>query len=61
MSAKSKKQWRYIQYLRNKYGSKSEAPEKYKWAFDSDWTDVDYKSLPEHCNKLKKYISIYAG
>lgn len=56
MPAKSKSQFRYIQAMKSKYGSKSNAPEDMKWVFDSDWTSsVDYDSLPENEIKLKKY------
>ena len=57
MPASSKQQFKYIQYLRNKYGSKEKAPEKYKWAFEKKWTNVDYKSLPEE--EISKYIPVY--
>lgn len=49
MPAKSKKQFRYIQWLRSQPKSK-----KTKWAQDKDWTPKGtYKTLPE--NKIQKY------
>lgn len=52
MPSTSQAQYKYIQYLRNKYGSKEKAPEKYKFAFDKEWTkNVDYKSLPKKAEK----------
>lgn len=47
MPAVSQKQFKFIQAMRSKYGSKSNAPEDKKWVFDKEWTDVDYKKLPE--------------
>lgn len=55
MSAQSKKQFRFIQAMRAKYNSKDKAPEKMKWVFDSEWTDVNYDKLPER----KIYKSIF--
>lgn len=52
MPAQSKAQFRYIQALRSKYGSKDETPEEHKWAWEGDWTQgVDYKKLPEAVEK----------
>ena len=43
MPVKSKKQFRYIQWLRHKKNkSKKDA-----WANDPEWTDVNYKELPQ--------------
>jgi len=58
MPAKSQKQFKFIQAMRSKYGSKEKAPEDMKWVFDEKWTDnVDYESLPE--NRIEKYISLF--
>ena len=40
MTSSSEKQRNYIFYLRNKYGSKEKAPEKYKWAFEKGWETI---------------------
>ena len=37
-----------IQTRRTKYGSESKTPSKWKWIWGKEWTDVDYKSLPEN-------------
>lgn len=55
MPTQSKKQFRFIQAMRAKYNSKDKAPEKMKWVFDSEWTDVNYDKLPER----KIYKSIF--
>ena len=48
MPAKSKKQFRYIQYLRSLNKNKAKAPKKRKWAYEKGWTKgVNYKSLKE--------------
>ncbi len=53
MPATSKKQYKLIWALRNKWGSKKKAPKKYHWVFDSEWTDVDYKDLPQKVSERK--------
>jgi hypothetical protein len=48
MPARTKKQWKYIWYLRNKNKNKKRVPEKDKWAMKPEWTaGVDYKELPQ--------------
>lgn len=48
MPAKSKQQMKYIYAMRNKYGSKKNAPKDMKWVFDQEWTSgVKMKKLPE--------------
>ena len=37
MPAKSKQQLKLIWAIRNKYGSKSKAPKKWKWVFGEEW------------------------
>jgi len=37
MPAKSKQQLKLIWTIRNKYGSKSKAPKKWKWVFGEEW------------------------
>ena len=56
MPSTSKSQFRYIQAMRSKYGSRSNAPEDKKWIFDSEWTDVNYDSLPEGIKKYKPLL-----
>lgn len=53
MPVKSKKQFKLVQLLRNKYGSKKNAPKKYHWAFEKGWTDVDYQKLPQKVSETK--------
>jgi len=49
MPAKSKKQFRYIQYLRSLNKNKKSAPKKNKWAYEKGWTKgVKYKALKEY-------------
>lgn len=47
MPARSKSQLGFIYSKRNKYGSKKNTPKKWKWVWGKEWTDVDYKKLPE--------------
>jgi hypothetical protein len=48
MPVQSQKQYRYVMYLRNKYGTEAKAPKEDRWAFSSEWTSgVSYKNLPE--------------
>jgi len=54
MPAKSKNQFKYIWAMRRKYKSKKKAPKSMKWVFGKEWTDVDYKNLPE--NMKTRYI-----
>jgi len=42
--------------MRSKYETKSNAPEDMKWVFDSEWTDVNYDSLPEGIKKYKPLL-----
>lgn len=52
MPAKSQAQYRYIQMLKRRYGSKEETPEEHKWVWEGDWTHgVNYKKLPEESDK----------
>jgi hypothetical protein len=53
MPATSKKQYKFIWALRNKYGSKKKAPKKYHWVFDDEWTDVDYQELPQKVSETR--------
>ena len=53
MPATSKKQYKFICALRNKYGSKKKAPKKYHWVFDNEWTDVDYRELPQKVSETR--------
>jgi len=53
MPSSSEKQRKYVYYLRNKYKSKSKAPEKYKWAFDDEWL----KLKKEDCEYIIPYVS----
>lgn len=41
MPAKSIKQMRWIAYLRNKYKTKAETPEKWKFIWDKDWEKLE--------------------
>lgn len=45
MPAKSRKQQKFIFYLRNKYGNKVKTPQKYKWIWDKDWEKLEKKSF----------------
>ena len=57
MPSKTKKQYRFIKMMQNKYKSKEKAPNKYKWCFDSEWTDsVNYNDLPESVNENINYV-----
>jgi len=46
MPSKSDKQRRFILHLRDKYKTKKNTPEKYKWIWDDDWLKVE-KTLKE--------------
>lgn len=57
MPARSKSQSRYIRAMRNKYGSKKNAPKNMKWVFDKDWTsDVKVSELPEKVMEFNEFI-----
>ena len=47
MPAKSQQQLKFIYAIRNKYKTKKDAPKKFKWVFDEEWTDVKMKELPK--------------
>ena len=48
MPARSKAQFRYIQMLRERYGSEKDTPEEHKWVWEGDWTHgVNFGKLPE--------------
>ena len=62
MPAKTKRQFKYIRAMRNKYKSEKKAPENMKWVFGKEWTDVSYKNLPEsfgnkHINNYIDFIN----
>lgn len=44
MPAKSKQQLKLIWAIRNKYGSKSKAPKKWKWVFGEEWGHLTKES-----------------
>jgi hypothetical protein len=57
MPAKSQQQMKFIFFLRNKYKNKKDAPDKYKWAFDPEWTeDIKMKKLPVKTEKVSENI-----
>jgi hypothetical protein len=58
MPAQSQSQFKYIQAMRSKYGSKEKAPEDKKWVFGSEWTDADYDKLPEE-NMIQRYKKFF--
>ena len=52
MPAASKSQFKYIQMLRTRYGSKAETPDEHKWVWEGDWTHgVKYSKLPDSVEK----------
>ena len=53
MPANSKRQLRLIYSKRNKYKTEKNTPKNWKWVWDKEWTDVNYKKLPE---KVKEHI-----
>jgi len=53
MPAKSKSQLGFIYSKRNKYGSRKDTPKRWKWVWGKEWTDVNYKKLPE---KVSEHI-----
>lgn len=66
MPAKTKRQFKYIHAMRRKYKSKKKAPKNMKWVFSKEWTDVDYKSLPEslkmrHIHSFIEFINEKLG
>jgi hypothetical protein len=47
MPVTSKKQLKYIFFIRNKYKHKKHTPKKYSWVWDDEWIKgVDMKKLP---------------
>lgn len=58
MPAKSKKQLKYIYAMRNKYGSRKEAPKNMKWLFGKEWTkDVKMSKLKENILSYSEFIN----
>ena len=53
MPAKSQSQRRLIFKKRDQYKNKENAPEKWKWVFDSEWENKG--KLPEKISKIKKF------
>ena len=49
--AVSKSQFKLIQAMRTKYGTETDTPEKWKWVWKDEWTNVDFKELP---NKVSR-------
>ncbi|NP_835719.1 hypothetical protein Rm378p132 [Rhodothermus phage RM378] len=54
MPAKSRKQQRYIFYLRNKYGSPEKTPKKYKWIWHKDWEKLEEAKRKKKKKKRRK-------
>lgn len=53
MPAKSKNQLKMIYAKRSQYGNKDKTPEKWKWIWEKDWTDVKMKNLPQKAEHKK--------
>jgi hypothetical protein len=52
MPAKSVSQHNYIYAMRNKYGSRKNAPKAMKWIFSEEWSKT-VKRAPKHVKKSK--------
>jgi len=60
LPARSRKQQRYIFYLRNKYKSPSKTPEKYKWIWKKEWERLEEaKKRRRRRKRTKKPYSYY--
>lgn len=58
MPSKSKSQFKLVQTLRTKYGKELTTPDKFKWVWKDDWTDVNYSNLPEVVEKESKIFNL---
>lgn len=58
MPAKSKTQWKYIQYLRTKHKNKENTPESKKWIWNDEWFSPDYADLPEQGSDIDNMITM---
>lgn len=56
MPSSTEKQRRYIFFLRNKYGSKDKAPEKYKFAFEKGWEKLQKENV-EFIKPYKRFFT----
>lgn len=51
MPATSRKQQKYIYFLRGKYKTKTDTPEKFKWIWEEGWKDLQERYIPFNFNK----------
>ena len=65
MPSSSIKQRNYVFYLRGKYKTKSDTPEKWKWVWNDEWLTVkEHKLLKRYIplfEKDSKYLTLYHG
>lgn len=52
MPSKTEKQRKYVYFLRGKYKTKKDTPEKYKWVWNDEWLKVEEMKLKKY-NPLK--------
>ena len=50
MPSHSQKQRRWIFYLRGKYKSKADTPQKWKWIWEDDWTKIEEEYYDSQSN-----------
>ena len=51
MPAETRKQQKYIYFLRGKYKTKSDTPEKFKWIWDEGYSQVKERYVPFNFNE----------
>lgn len=44
----NKKQFKLVHVLRSKYNSMIKTPDRFKWIWKDDWTDIDYTTLKDN-------------
>jgi hypothetical protein len=56
MPADSRQQQKMIYAKRNQYGTKANAPEDWKWIFDSDWSEVKEDKIRMKRKRYNKFF-----
>jgi hypothetical protein len=60
--AKSQQQMKYIYAMRDKYGTKKNAPKNMKWVFDEEWVSgIKMKNLPKKIKKNESHIMSFGA
>lgn len=52
MPSKSRQQQKYVFYLRGKYKTKENTPDKFKWVWDSGWKKLEENIFDKYLDKI---------